>query len=152
MYPDLGAMRDPRIGELVNFNSFKMAALLVSTKDICHIEVDIIRYVISLPSSWHCGKSAVALARHILGEVLPSTVRKSNFAGKESIRDSPGAAAFGPAPDARGGRNDGLAAAVVLGRPARRLDAVRGRFLEKVLLKLAEERKKRRKIIRNFSA
>ena len=51
--------------------------------------------------------------------------------------NSPGAASFGPAPDASGGRDDGLATAVLAGRPARRLRAVFGRLLEEVLLKLA---------------
>ena len=54
--------------------------------------------------------------------------------------NSPGAATFGPAPDACGGRDDGLAAAVLAGRPARRLGAVLGRLLEQVLLKLAGKR------------
>ena len=56
--------------------------------------------------------------------------------------NSPSAAPFGPAPDARGGRDDGFAAAVLAGRPARCLGAVlgRGRLLEEVLLKLAGRR------------
>ena len=51
--------------------------------------------------------------------------------------NSPGAATFGPAPYSGCGRDDGLAAAVLAGRPARRLRAVLGSLLEEVLLKLA---------------
>ena len=54
--------------------------------------------------------------------------------------NSPGAAPFGPAPYACGSRDDGLAAAVLAGGPARRLGAVLGSLLEEVLLKLAKEK------------
>ena len=74
----------------------------------------------------------------VLVVVLPSIVGNSHSAVMRM--NSPGASPFGPAPDARGGRDHGLTAAVLAGRPARRLRAVLGSLLEEVLLKLAGKR------------